>query len=230
MIATLDLHTHDGAKQASVWTFTLTGWLRINEAIVTDSGSRTKWDDIKDIPDSEDFIFNLRDSKMARFGPSVDIPMFSTQDDLCAAKRLRRYKRFLKPEYTRGSQPIFVNKDGTPYTDKKALSAIRSAIGKVLRNADPMLYSTHSFRAGAATWASAHGMSAAMIEIMGRWAPNSKSAKKYNRPSIAQMLSAARAVHQQYESKPYSYQQIQSPSSSHPPTKKVRFLDREMHV
>ena len=85
---------------------------------------------------------------------------------------------YLSSEHRRPSAPLFVFSSGEVLTYRIYNNAIKSLVERV--GLDPTRYSTHSFRAGAATQAAAVGMPAVDIKRLGRW--KSDAYQSYLRP------------------------------------------------
>ena len=66
--------------------------------------------------------------------------------------------------------PLFCWPDGSPITRTFFVDRLNAALQ--LCNLDPTLYKAHSFRIGAASWASAKGFSDSQIRLLGRWKSN----------------------------------------------------------
>ena len=65
------------------------------------------------------------------------------------------------------SGPLFCWPDGSPITRSYFVERLNAAL--TFCNLDTKLYKAHSFRIGAASWASAKGFSDSQIRLLGRW-------------------------------------------------------------
>lgn len=63
--------------------------------------------------------------------------------------------------------PLFIFKDGTPLSRNHLVRHLREAFSQV--DLDASKFSGHSFRIGAATTATAAGLSDSFIQTLGRW-------------------------------------------------------------
>ena len=66
--------------------------------------------------------------------------------------------------------PLFCWPDGTPITRTFFVTQLKAALK--FNNLDGALYKAHSFRIGAASWATAKGFSDPQIRLLGRWKSN----------------------------------------------------------
>ena len=66
--------------------------------------------------------------------------------------------------------PLFCWPDGTPITRTFFVTQLKAALK--FNNLDCALYKAHSFRIGAASWATAKGFSDPQIRLLGRWKSN----------------------------------------------------------
>ena len=106
----------------------------------------------------------LKCSKTDPFRKGVDVVLGVTHDELCPVQALFGYLQL------RGgvSGPLFMHQDSTPLTCSVFVKAIRSTLEE-LGYTNPLQYSGHSFRAGAATTAAAMNVEDSIIKTLGRW-------------------------------------------------------------
>ena len=86
-----------------------------------------------------------------------------TDNDLCPVTALLAYLAI------RGSGPgfLFLFSDRRPLTKQRFIQRVRQALSAI--GVDSSQYAGHSFRIGAATTASARGLSESTIQMLGRW-------------------------------------------------------------
>ena len=86
------------------------------------------------------------------------------------------------------SGPLFCWPDGSPITRSYFVERLNAAL--TFCNLDTKLYKAHSFRIGAASWASAKGFSDSQIRLLGRW--KSSAFLRYIRtPSLGTTLDTS---------------------------------------
>ena len=105
----------------------------------------------------------IKASKTDPFRKGVDIYLGRTNKDLCPLEAILPYLAM------RGDQQgfLFQFKDGRLLTKDRFVSKVRELLHQ--SGVDPKKYAGHSFRIGAATTASRHGVSEATIKMLGRW-------------------------------------------------------------
>lgn len=108
----------------------------------------------------------LRYSKTDQFGQGIGIILAKNGSDLCPVAALTDYLRWRGP--SQGA--LFINEDNTPLTKQQLSRLLESSLRKA--SIDPTHYKGHSFRIGAATTASAHGIADSTIKMLGRWSSN----------------------------------------------------------
>ena len=106
----------------------------------------------------------LKCSKTDPFRKGVDIVLGTTGNELCPVNALFDYLRM------RGGAPgpLLVHRDGSPLTRPHFVTKIRTALTS-LGYSNTSQFSGHSFRAGAATTASAMKVEDSIIKTLGRW-------------------------------------------------------------
>ena len=109
----------------------------------------------------------LKGSKTDQACKGIKLYVGRTNNDLCPVAAMLTYLSVRGFDYG----PLFTTEQGLPLTCAKLVTLLRAAL--VAAGIDPMQYSGHSFRTGAATTAAANGVSDATIQTLGRWASDS---------------------------------------------------------
>ena len=104
----------------------------------------------------------IKASKTDPFRAGITIHLGRTDRDLCPVAALLGYVE------VQGLQPgpLFVWQNGQRLTRQGLVNQLRAALSSV--GVDPVPYSGHSFRIGAATSVAAAGVEDAVIKILGR--------------------------------------------------------------
>lgn len=99
--------------------------------------------------------------------PGQNFVVYIYPESLCCPVQL-----LLKYVSLRGDAPgpLFCWPDGTPITRTFFVTHLNAALK--FNNLDCALYKAHSFRIGAASWATAKGFSDSQIRLLGRWKSN----------------------------------------------------------
>ena len=115
------------------------------------------------IEDPKIVKLNLKASKTDPFRKGVEVVLGKTDNDLCPVTALLAYLAI------RGSGPgfLFLFSDRRPLTKQRFIQRVRQALSAI--GVDSSQYAGHSFRIGAATTASALGLSESTIQMLGRW-------------------------------------------------------------
>ena len=115
------------------------------------------------IEDPKIVKLNLKASKTDPFRKGVEVVLGKTDNDLCPVTALLAYLAI------RGSGPgfLFLFSDRRPLTKQRFIQRVRQALSAI--GVDSSQYAGHSFRIGAATTASARGLSESTIQMLGRW-------------------------------------------------------------
>lgn len=119
----------------------------------------------------------LRKSKTDQGGRGATVTLVSSGKPICAVKAMDLFLPYRLAYFPPG--PLFVLNDGRQLTVHTMNMLIKSLMASA--GIDPTSFSSHSFRAGAATSAAANGASAWQIKNMGRW--KSDVFHKYIRPN-----------------------------------------------
>jgi len=106
---------------------------------------------------------HLRRSKTDQYARGEYLYLGRTYDSLCPVSAILAYLAVRPPS----PGPLFIFKDGAPLSQRKFISSLREALSQAGIN--PIGYSGHSLRIGAATTAATLGMSDSLIKSLGRW-------------------------------------------------------------
>ncbi len=125
---------------------------------------------------TEDSItVRLRRSKTCQFKMPPPIHIGATNDSTCPVSAMACY---LAERRAPHSSPLFLFRDDSFLTVRQVSSTLRQTLQAA--GLDPTGFSSHSFRVGAATTASAAGLPDHTIQQLGRW--KSQAFKGYIRP------------------------------------------------
>ena len=127
-------------------------------------------------PTTPPLQLHLRRSKTDRIAVGYTINLQSINSPLCPVAALSQYLPHRLARFHQG--PIFLLSSGLPLLPRQFNTIIKEAV--LHAGLDPHRYSSHSFRAGAATTAAEAGLPDWMIKSMGRWA--SEAYHLYIRP------------------------------------------------
>ena len=117
--------------------------------------------------------FKIKAPKENKAGTSVIVDVYETKVDICPVRAFRRWDALRARD---DEQPLFRFKDGTPLTGRKFNTILRERLRGLVPDVDT-LFSSHSFRAGAASMMAALGYSDEDIKVIGRW--NRRSFEEY---------------------------------------------------
>ena len=107
----------------------------------------------------------IKAPKEERVGKSVIVDVYETGTLLCP---VRAFKKWQKYGVREPDMPVFRFKTGTPLTGKRLNEIIRACLKGHVEGCEA-LFSSHSFRAGAASLMASLGYSDEDIKAMGRW-------------------------------------------------------------
>ena len=107
-------------------------------------------------------MLRLRKTKVNQFSSST-VSVFGNGTELCPVISLSQYLTLVKKP---AQLPLFWI-SGKPLSSSKFNSILKLAVQHIGLN--PRLYSSHSLRSGAATTAASRGVSAWLIQKLGRW-------------------------------------------------------------
>ena len=133
-------------------------------------------DNIKLGHDTQEFLeVTIKSSKTDQHGESVTLHFIKGNDDIvCPIKALRQYLS-VRPSC---GDPLFLHFDSSPLTRYQFDSMLKKGIKTMGLN--PIHFTPHSFRIGAATSAAISGIPIDTIKSMGRW--QSSAVMLYVRP------------------------------------------------
>lgn len=187
--------TPDHAMLWAAVTLSFFGFLRSGEVTVP---SDTTFDptahltvndiSVNDITNPLWLKLHLKASKTDPYRKGVDIVVGRTNSKLCPVAAVLAYVA------TRGNSPgfLFRFQDGRLLTKGRFVEEVREAVKEA--GFDPTVYAGHSFRIGAATTASACGLSDSMIKMLGRW--SSSAYTVYIKTPREQLASVSAALGQ----------------------------------
>ena len=153
----------------SAFTIAFYGFLRSSEFVASKCKQDVTTDStllISDVSVSHDSLdIHLSESKTDPFRKGHTLTLVATNSSTCPVTAFKKYisLRNNTPKDT----PVFVFQSGTCLTRSNLTIMLR----RLLTNAghDPTVYSSHSFRIGAATTAATVGTPAWLIQTLGRW-------------------------------------------------------------
>ena len=125
-------------------------------------------------PGHESVRFRIKAPKEDKSGRVTIVDVYQSRADICPVRAFKKWKKTNPPSAVR--QPIFRWSCGTPLTGTKFTDVIRERLRGLLGGSE-VRYSTHSFRAGAASMLGTLGYSDSDVKALGRW--NSRSFEKY---------------------------------------------------
>ena len=173
------LHPHDKLLYWAAFTLAFYGFLRASEYT---SPTHRHYDQSRHLL-CQDITLNhnsmkvhIKASKTDQYRQSAVVLISRTGTSTCP---LNPMDKFLKQSNCRKSSPLFTFRNGKYLTRQDVSSMTKSLL--YLVGANPALYSSHSYRIGAATTAAAAGISESFIQTLRRW--QSTSYKTYIRSS-----------------------------------------------
>ena len=131
----------------------------------------------------------LKTSKTDRTHRGVSIRLFATDTNFCPIHTLRRYLQCRQAQFSDNfspSAPLFLMPSGRALTRSAMLRRLRQVLGALAEN--PLLYSGHSFRIGAASTAATVGVPTFLIQALGRW--TSDAYRRYLRIPASSLANA----------------------------------------
>ena len=134
-------------------------------------------------------IIRLTKSKTSQFQSPPPIHIGATNTATCPVAAMQS---FLSRRRASSQLPLFVFRDGTYLTPNLVSSTLKASLR--IAGYNPAAYSSHSFRIGAATSASASGMADHLIQKLGRW--KSDAFKTYVRPDKKSLSKSSKAMAQ----------------------------------
>lgn len=170
MLGLLDTTTRIGATLHAAFCLAFAGFLRIGEftwSKIYQQGDFRQWHMTRGSItfESDRICAQLPASKTDPFRQGVKLTIASTGDEACTLKLLQRlYARFPTSLHA----PLFDTERG--FTRQFVTKTLREKLSELGYKGN---YSGHSFRRGAATWASRNGLSEDDIMTLGRWKSDS---------------------------------------------------------
>ena len=123
---------------------------------------------------TETVRYRIKAPKEDKAGKITIVDVYQSRTDLCPIRAFKKWRATCPPASP--GQPVFRWTCGTPLTGTKLTEVIRERLRGFLDGAEQR-YSTHSFRAGAASMLGTLGYSDSDVKALGRW--NSRSFEKY---------------------------------------------------
>lgn len=136
---------------------------------------------------TDHFSIYLKHSKTDRDSNGSTISISSTNDGYCPLLAMNRLLSSRSKSYP--TDPLFITDKGEAMSKPWFASRLRTIC--LLCGMDPALYTSHTFRIGAATTA-ASIVSIPMLKAMGRW--SSSAYQRYIRPTAQDVISAQKAL------------------------------------
>jgi len=119
----------------------------------------------KDNTGKEMLQIKLKAPKENKKGNTVIVDVFQTDNDICPVKAFRKWVALQPLEK---DKPVFRFASGVPLTGRKFNEILRERLRGFVKNIDT-LYSSHSFRSGAASRMAELGYADKDIKAVGRW-------------------------------------------------------------
>ena len=169
------------------------GFLRMGEAVVPsdtsyDPAVHLNFEDVRvnDRSHPQWLEVRIKASKTDPFHQGVTIFVGTTGRWLCPVASVLAYM----VQRTNRPGPLFLFKDGRCLTRARFVTALRSALRESGIDADS--YAGHSFRIGAATTASQHGLQDSLIQTLGQW--HSSAYTRYIRTPLSSLTAVSRML------------------------------------
>lgn len=163
-IATSTLNVFDQHCFWACCSLAFFGFFRIGELLPTPANNHILSSDVMFYPVGSLSIW-LRQSKTDKSGHGTHIAISSVSSHLCPVQALATFLPHRLARYPPG--PIFIMSNGSTLTPGRFNSLLKDTISRI--GLDPRRFSSHSFRAGAATTAAAAGLPDWLIKSLGRW-------------------------------------------------------------
>ena len=189
-----------GVDQRLVWrvsSLIFHGAFRIHELLCReerqfDPGYTLLWQDVMvckedEAGEKEVLQLKIKNPKEDKSGSSIIIDVYQTDIDLCPVSALKKWRKFCKGEK---DQPLFRFSNGVPLTGKKFNEILRERLRGYVDNVDT-LFSSHSFRSGAASMMGTLGYSDKQVKAVGRW--GSRAFMEYIRLPRTSRMEVAKA-------------------------------------
>ena len=188
----------NGRDQRLVWTVSsilFHGAFRVHELLCKKQSSfdpdfTLLGRDVKLVTQGGREVLQLRIKapKEQKVGKDVIVDVYSTDSELCP---VRAFKKWIKVKGKEDELPLFRFSSGIPLTGKKFNEVVRDRLKGEVENIEK-LFSSHSFRAGAASMRAAIGYSDDDIKAVGRW--SSRAFMEYIKLPRTQRAEIARKI------------------------------------
>ena len=188
----------NGRDQRLVWTVSsilFHGAFRVHELLCKKQSSfdpdfTLLGRDVKLVTQGGREVLQLRIKapKEQKVGKDVIVDVYSTDSELCP---VRAFKKWIKVKGMEDELPLFRFSSGIPLTGKKFNEVVRDRLKGEVENIEK-LFSSHSFRAGAASMMAAIGYSDDDIKAVGRW--SSRAFMEYIKLPRTQRAEIARKI------------------------------------
>ena len=188
----------NGRDQRLVWTVSsilFHGAFRVHELLCKKQSSfdpdfTLLGRDVKLVTQGGREVLQLRIKapKEQKVGKDVIVDVYSTDSELCP---VRAFKKWIKFKGKEDELPLFRFSSGIPLTGKKFNEVVRDRLKGEVENIEK-LFSSHSFRAGAASMMAAIGYSDDDIKAVGRW--SSRAFMEYIKLPRTQRAEIARKI------------------------------------
>ena len=188
----------NGRDQRLVWTVSsilFHGAFRVHELLCKKQSSfdpdfTLLGRDVKLVTQGGREVLQLRIKapKEQKVGKDVIVDVYSTDSELCP---VRAFKKWIKFKGKEDGLPLFRFSSGVPLTGKKFNEVVRDRLKGEVENIEK-LFSSHSFRAGAASMMAAIGYSDDDIKAVGRW--SSRAFMEYIKLPRTQRAEIARKI------------------------------------
>ena len=130
----------------------------------------------------------IKAPKEQKVGKDVIVDVYSTDTELCPVRAFKKWSKFRGKEE---ELPLFRFSSGIPLTGKKFNEVVRDRLKGEVEDIEK-LFSSHSFRAGAASMMAAIGYSDDDIKAVGRW--SSRAFMEYIKLPRTQRAEIARKI------------------------------------
>lgn len=168
------------------------GFLRCSELTVTSNFNPKVHPTISDllVLDDKTITYFIKQSKTDQLKKGHFIYVFNLQSPIQPYQTLLAYLNFRRAQTKIPSDPLFVDDSNRPITRFTFQKHLKSVL--LLSGFPADLFSTHSFRIGAATTATQKGLSQPQIQTLGRW--SSEAFKSYIRSDRFHIKEAHRTL------------------------------------
>ncbi|XP_046565904.1 uncharacterized protein LOC124274582 [Haliotis rubra] len=162
--------SYEAALFAAAYLLTFFGFFRVGELVAASARDSTNraclFSDITVAGDLSAIQVHLRSSKTDQGGLGAYITIQALPNSpLCPVAAVQRF-RCIRPT---GTGYFFTHFDSSPLTKFQFQAVLKKALASIPEPINPSLYSSHSFRIGAATTAALQGVSSQQIQELGRW-------------------------------------------------------------